>query len=174
MVNSCCQLNNDLSFLNMNNIYAIKTWLIWSSLTLALLSVAGCSSSPKSSSSASTAMAAVEHARAQIGVKYRYGGASPRSGFDCSGLVYYSYKQAGKRLPRSTNGLYEASTKVTKNSLRPGDLVFFHINRNKISHVGIYLGQNKFVHAPSKGKQVEIASLRSRYWTKHFTRGGRI
>ena len=143
-------------------------------LGLVFVFLAACSSSPTTTSHSSLALTALKHARAQIGVKYRYGGTNPATGFDCSGLVYYSYSRAGKRLPRSTKGLYKVSRSVEPSELRPGDLVFFKINRRKVSHVGIYLGNSRFVHAPSTGKHVEVTSLENRYWRKRFSRGGRI
>jgi len=142
---------------------------------LFIISVSACSTSTsKQTAPSSSAVVAIKHAKAQIGVHYKYGGNSPASGFDCSGLIQYSYKQAGIRLPHSTKQLYKITQRVDKDDLRPGDLVFFKINRRKISHVGIYLGNNRFVHAPSTGKRVNIASLDLNYWKKRFSRGGRF
>lgn len=109
-----------------------------------------------------------------IGVRYRYGGRHPETGFDCSGLVYYSHLRAGKRVPRTSQAQYRASTPVSRQGLREGDLVFFRIKRSRISHVGIYLGDGRFVHAPSTGKKVTVTSLDDPYWRKRFVRGGRV
>ena len=113
-------------------------------------------------------------ARRQVGVPYRYGGRSPRTGFDCSGLVYYSHAQAGISVPRTTRDLYRRATPVSRTRLRPGDLVFFRVNTPRVGHVGIYLGDGRFVHAPSAGKRVAIESMSNPYWKSRFLRGGRI
>ncbi len=107
----------------------------------------------------------------QVGVPYRYGGQSP-SGFDCSGLVHYSYLRAGQSLPRTTGQLWNSTTRVGRNDLQPGDLIFFSID-GKMQHVGMYLGADRFVHAPSSGKHVTVASLRTNYYDRAFLRGGR-
>ena len=106
-----------------------------------------------------------------VGTPYRYGGNTPR-GFDCSGLVHYSYASVGMNIPRTTAGQWADLTPVDKQNLRTGDLLFFSIS-GKISHVGMYLGDSRFVHAPSTGKTVSIASLRSDYYRKAFIRAGR-
>jgi cell wall-associated NlpC family hydrolase len=107
----------------------------------------------------------------QLGVPYRYGGRSP-TGFDCSGLVQYAYGLAGKSLPRTTGELWETTASVKGGALRPGDLVFFQID-GKMSHVGLYLGKDNFVHAPSTGRVVSIESLDSPFYSNAFIRGGR-
>lgn len=116
----------------------------------------------------------IQTARSQIGTSYKYGGQSPYEGFDCSGLVYYSFEKAGVSLPRTTIGQYKYSRPVKKSQIRRGDLVFFRIYRSRVSHVGIYLGNNRFIHAPSSGKSVTIARLDKPYWRKRFIRAGRI
>jgi len=116
----------------------------------------------------------ISTAKAQIGKPYRYGGTSPKTGFDCSGLINFSYKKAGLTVPRTTTQLYKTSSPVKKKHLKRGDLVFFRINRRTISHVGLYLGNGKFVHAPSSGKRVNIANMNDKYWRHRFSRGGRI
>lgn len=107
----------------------------------------------------------------QVGTPYRYGGSGP-SGFDCSGLVQYSYFRAGKQLPRTTKQLWTSSEAVERRELRVGDLVFFNIE-GKMSHVGLYLGQRRFVHAPSSGRTVTVTSLDAPFYQKAFMRGGR-
>lgn len=107
----------------------------------------------------------------QVGVPYRYGGENP-AGFDCSGLVQYAYLRAGKALPRTTTQLWKNTRKVGRNDMRAGDLVFFAIN-GKMQHVGMYVGEDRFVHAPSSGKTVTIASLSSDYYSQAFLRAGR-
>lgn len=116
----------------------------------------------------------IKIAEHQVGVSYHFGGESPVEGFDCSGLVYYSYQQIHVNLPRTTLAQLKYSVPVSRKELRPGDLVFFRIHRSRISHVGIYLGNNRFIHAPSTGKSVTISHLNSPYWKKRFIRAGRI
>lgn len=114
-------------------------------------------------------------ARHFVGVPYRRGGTSPQ-GFDCSGLVYYTLKHTGISVPRSAHDQYLHSTPIKKSELRPGDLVFFRINRrsSRITHVGIYLGDNRFIHARSGGRKVDITSLSDNYYSARFVRGGRV
>ena len=114
---------------------------------------------------------AAEIALRQVGVPYRYGGNSPR-GFDCSGLVHYSYAHAGKSIPRTTAGLWADLTPVETRHMRTGDLLFFSI-AGKMSHVGMYLGGGRFVHAPSTGQVVSVESLESDYYSKALLRAGR-
>jgi cell wall-associated NlpC family hydrolase len=157
-------------------------------LYLVLLALAGltaCASAPQQPVSAPPAItpAAAEvqpppHpglaiARDMVGTPYRYGGASPK-GFDCSGLVYYSYRKAGIKVPRTTREQYRRSEHIKLSSLRPGDLVFFRISRDKPAHVGIYAGSGQFIHAPSNGKQVSYASLVDPYWEARVVGAGRL
>lgn len=107
----------------------------------------------------------------QIGVPYVYGGSSVR-GFDCSGLVQYAYSQAGKRIPRTTAGQWQTLRPVDRDELRVGDVLFFRIE-GKIAHVGLYLGDQRFVHAPSSGREVTVAGLDSDYYRRALVRGGR-
>lgn len=111
---------------------------------------------------------AARHALAMRGKPYRYGGYTPK-GFDCSGLVHYSYAKSGGHLPRNTNGLWVRSRTVARSEMRPGDLLFFHQEGKSNSHVGLYVGNNRFVHAPSSGKRVSTASLSDPYWRRHFS-----
>ena len=107
----------------------------------------------------------------QVGVPYRYGGSSA-NGFDCSGLIQYSYRQAGKSVPRTTGQLWAATTTVSRNELRQGDVLFFRVE-GKMSHVGLYLGGQRFVHAPSSGRTVSVESLNSPFYADAFIRAGR-
>lgn len=107
----------------------------------------------------------------QIGVPYEYGGET-RDGFDCSGLVRYSYGAVGKSVPRSTGEQWRRLTPVSPKRLQVGDVLFFRIE-GSISHVGIYLGDERFVHAPSTGRSVGVASLDSGFYRNAFVRGGR-
>lgn len=115
--------------------------------------------------------AAAKVAIEQVGTPYRYGGAG-RSGFDCSGLVHYAYLQVGKQIPRTTGELWRQLTPVPATDLRAGDILFFNID-GKMSHVGLYLGDRQFVHAPSTGKHVSVAELNSDFYRQAFIRAGR-
>ena len=121
---------------------------------------------------ASSRERAVQVALAQLGKPYRYGGASP-SGFDCSGLVWYSYGKAGIKVPRTTGLLWQRLPSVPAEQLSRGDVLFFNIE-GKPSHVGLYLGQGEFVHAPSSGKTVKTESLNSSYYAPRLLKIGRI
>jgi murein DD-endopeptidase len=108
----------------------------------------------------------------QLGTPYRYGGSKP-GGFDCSGLVEYSYAKAGLIVPRTSFEQYRAAQPIDISDAKPGDLLFFRYDR-KISHVGIYLGEDRFIHAPSTGKLVSVASLRDPHYQAHFVRAGKM
>lgn len=112
-------------------------------------------------------------AREQVGVSYQYGGMSPTTGFDCSGLVHYSYAQAGVTVPRTSRDQFRASQKISLADARPGDILFFQ-DEEKLSHVGIYLGQRRFVHAPSSGRTVSVADIDSPYYQTHLVAVGRL
>lgn len=103
-------------------------------------------------------------------VPYVRGGHSPTTGFDCSGFVRYVFAHAiGLRLPANSAGQFLAGIKVKRDDMQPGDLVFFHTGgRKRISHVGIYLDNGRFIHSPSAGKSVEVSSLAEAYWSKRF------
>ena len=116
---------------------------------------------------------AADVAVTMVGKPYRYGGNDP-SGFDCSGLVQYSYRSAGMKLPHSTRLLKKHTTAVRKRTPRKGDLVFFKQRGKSYSHVGIYVGRNRFVHAPSTGKLIRIDSLKNSYWKRHFLNARRF
>ncbi|MEO6696803.1 MAG: C40 family peptidase [Gammaproteobacteria bacterium] len=113
-------------------------------------------------------------AQQMIGAPYRPGGTTPR-GFDCSGLVLYTYRQAGiVNLSRTTAGLFQQTQPVTLDDMLPGDLLFFEISGHGVSHVGIYQGDNEFIHAPVSGKQVSVGTLDNGYWSKRLVRAGRL
>lgn len=151
----------------------------WIFLTILFTAASGCSSSPSRPSgqieyNSPQSSTVIKVARSMLGTPYKYGGVSPKTGFDCSGLVLYSYKQVGVQLPRTADDQFLATFPVAKKAIKRGDLLFFRINYRKISHVGIYLGNNTFIHAPSSGKKVSIARLDSPYWSKRFAKAGRI
>jgi len=126
--------------------------------------------SPAGRSRSAGEQAAVAAVR-QVGVPYRYGGNNVR-GFDCSGLVQYAYRAAGKELPRTTDDLWQQMQPVSGRNLEVGDVLFFDIE-GKVSHVGLYLGSRRFVHAPATGREVTIADLDSDFYRNAFIRGGR-
>lgn len=146
-------------------------------LALVFTGLTGCASSPSaprlSAVGSAADTSALTIARDMIGVPYRYGGSSPR-GFDCSGLVYYSYRKAGIEVPRTTGEQYRQSRRVKMSSLQPGDLIFFKISRTKLSHVGIYAGDGRFIHAPSSGKHVSYAVITDPYWESRVVGAGRL
>jgi cell wall-associated NlpC family hydrolase len=107
------------------------------------------------------------------GRPYRYGGYDP-SGFDCSGLVYYSFNQLGLKIPRTSYDQYKASSPVYISRMRPGDLVFFRIDGQFVSHVGIYLGDNRFIHAAGKSKHVRIDDMSTDFWQKRLVGAGSL
>lgn len=109
------------------------------------------------------------------GIRYKYGGSTPETGFDCSGFVRYVFKQAASlTLPRSAIEISQLGTPVPKNELQPGDLVFFNTLKSTFSHVGIYLGNNKFIHSPSSGGKVRVENMQDSYWTKRYNGAQRI
>jgi cell wall-associated NlpC family hydrolase len=107
-----------------------------------------------------------------VGTPYRYGGSSPR-GFDCSGLVYYSYRKAGIHVPRTTTSQLNNSLPVPLQQVQAGDLLFFKLSRRAVSHVGIYAGNGQFIHAPSRGKKVSITPVNDPYWQQRLVAAGR-
>ena len=110
-----------------------------------------------------------------LGVDYRYGGGSPESGFDCSGLVAHVFREAyGLELPHNARAQSELGVRVSLSELRAGDLVFYNTLNRPFSHVGIYLGDGRFVHAPKTGAQVRVESIRGRYWMRRFDGARRI
>ncbi len=110
-----------------------------------------------------------------LGVHYRFGGNSPESGLDCSGLVRYVFREAtGLVLPRRAEEMSRVGEHVNEEELRPGDLVFFNTLRRAFSHVGIYIGEGRFVHAPATGKEVSVEEIDRRYWQHRFNGGRRL
>ena len=108
-------------------------------------------------------------AEKQLGIPYKWGEESPSKGFDCSGLVYYVLKTLGVNVSRTQATMYKQGTYVPKSELKPGDIVFFqNTYKAGISHVGIYVGDGKFIHAPQSGQVVSYADLNSNYYTSHY------
>ncbi len=110
-----------------------------------------------------------------IGVRYRYGGDTPVGGLDCSGLIRYVFQQVtGVNLPRTSKELSQVGANVSLDDLQVGDLVFFNTRNYAFSHVGLYLGDNRFIHAPRRGREVEISTLSREYWQRHFNGARRL
>lgn len=118
----------------------------------------------------------LREAKAQIGAPYRYGGSDPKKGFDCSGLVWYCYRQHGSATPRTARELFKVGEELRKQDLQPGDLVFFDTDPHgpKPAHVGIYSGGGRFVHAPSSQGRVREDELVNNYWRKAWVGARRI
>lgn len=114
-------------------------------------------------------------AMGMLGIRYKYGGSTPENGLDCSGLVRYVFKEAwGADLPRTSREISQVGERIDKQDLRPGDLVFYNTLRHAFSHVGIYLGDNKFIHSPSAGGEVRIESMDVSYWKRRFNGARRM
>jgi cell wall-associated NlpC family hydrolase len=109
------------------------------------------------------------------GIKYKYGGSSPDTGFDCSGFVRYVFHNAANlTLPPTARAISQIGKTVKKDELQPGDLVFFNTLKHAFSHVGIYIGDNKFIHAPRTGAAVRVENMQDSYWAKRFNGGQRL
>ena len=110
-----------------------------------------------------------------IGVRYRFGGNDEESGLDCSGFVRLVFKDSiGTLLPRTAREMSEVGQRIDSSQLKPGDLVFFNTMRRAFSHVGIYLGDNQFMHAPRAGAEVRVESMDSSYWIKRYNGARRV
>lgn len=148
---------------------------------LALVVPMGCSTVPPELPKAETAPVGEKRAEAvlqallALGLDYRYGGNSPETGFDCSGLVAHVFREAyGIRLPQNARAQSEYGVRVSLAELRAGDLVFYNTLNRPFSHVGIYLGDGRFVHAPKTGAQVRVEPIRGSYWMRRFDGARRI
>ena len=143
-------------------------------LALLLLFAAACAKYPSSTGpleGTATGQAIVRTARSVMGTPYKYGGSSPGTGFDCSGLVCWAYAKNGVTLPRTTVEQKKVGRSVRKSDLKPGDVLIFRIRRGL--HAGIYTGGGKFIHSPSRGKTVREEDLSMAYWKKTFVEGRR-
>jgi cell wall-associated NlpC family hydrolase len=167
----------------------------WRALTLGVFLLSGCASAPdlvrtpsrtEASSAVPSSVVRIPPARQQsqqaglsevaihaiglVGIPYRWGGNTPQGGFDCSGLVVYVARRAqGLQLPRTVAEMSRVGQEIPVEDRLPGDLVFFNTSGHPFSHVGIYVGQNRFVHAPNEGGTVRIDNLVSAYWGPRIT-----
>ncbi|ATE59722.1 C40 family peptidase [Thauera sinica] len=117
----------------------------------------------------------VDQAMGHLGIRYRFGGTSPETGLDCSGLVMNVFRNAiGLDLPRTAAEMARMGENIGRKELKPGDLVFFNTMRRAFSHVGIYLGDGQFVHAPSSGGKVRVENMANSYWAARFNGARRL
>lgn len=153
----------------------MKKLLIFSFVIL----LSACGSAPQrtvsDSSPAEKMNDAVMYAMSLTDTPYRYGGNSPEEGFDCSGFVGHVYQHSlGITLPRTSREISQVGISLHSNQLRPGDLVFFNTRRRSFSHVGIYIGDGKFLHAPKSGSSIRVENLNEGYWASHYNGARRI
>ncbi len=144
------------------------------------LFLAGCSTAPKiqhypkqagpskQQYPHSKGMKIQSYAASLLGIPYKYGGITPRTGFDCSGLTMYVHKQNGITIPRVARDQFKQGKLIARQALRSGDLVFFETYRKGASHVGIYIGDNQFIHSPNKNKNVRISNLSNSYYRQRY------
>lgn len=117
----------------------------------------------------------VAAARSLTGTPYKWGGESPQTGFDCSGLTWWTYRQVGVDLPRISYDQFEVGRPVGRRDIRPGDLVFFQLHRGrKNMHVGIATDKDSFIHSPSNGGRVREEPFDTPYWREHFIGARRV
>ncbi len=168
---------------------AISTWMLTASIAMAapsddmgsflvdkgLLTQIGDQIGHVGHSVGEKASELVVNAMGFLGVPYRRGGNTLETGFDCSGFVRAMYQQTvGLILPRSADQQAAATQTIEKGELRPGDLVFFNTMRRAFSHVGIYIGDNKFIHSPRSGAEVRVEDMRLGYWQTRFNGARRV
>ncbi|MDD5383881.1 MAG: C40 family peptidase [Gallionella sp.] len=147
-------------------------------LTLLILLLGACSttpSTPQIQTSGGRMNDVALYALSLADTPYRYGGNSSDNGFDCSGFVQYVYLNTlGIKLPRTSTEMSRAGEPLDAGQLHPGDLVFFNTRQQPFSHVGIYVGEERFVHSPSSGKAIMVASMREKYWRSRYDGARRI
>jgi cell wall-associated NlpC family hydrolase len=163
--------SNRNPFMNTSAFKINRCFFIRLLLPLAVMLFSGCAGVPEKEPAAPRVESPlVAYALSLQGVPYRYGKASPEEGFDCSGFVKHVYQKQGIDLPRTVKDMASSLPQIPKDDVHSGDLVFFNTNGNAFSHVGIYVDDSRFIHAPSRrtGK-VLVSSLKNRYWEKHYT-----
>ncbi|MHB9118421.1 MAG: C40 family peptidase [Burkholderiales bacterium] len=153
--------------------------LLQASFLLAVLLVAGCGTAPSvrhgsaqfklPAANPALGREVVMYAFGLINTDYRFGGSNPESGLDCSGMVSYIFENAvGLKLPHNAAQIAELGRDIDMDDLQPGDLVFFNTEHRSFSHVGIYIGNNRFIHAPSSNGKIKISSLKNSYYAHHL------
>lgn len=144
-------------------------------LLIAVLLLTACAGAPqRPAADAATGERIAATAMAQVGQPYRFGGSSPGSGFDCSGLVLHAHAAEGIAVPRTTEDQFRAARSVPYARLAPGDLLFFRFDGPKVSHVGIYTGGGRFVHAPQTGRPVETRGINDPGYRSQLVGAGRL
>ncbi|MDR3073764.1 MAG: C40 family peptidase [Deltaproteobacteria bacterium] len=147
-------------------------------LLLACLGLFGCGKSVVDGGPAHrgriSGSAVVATARSQLGVPYKYGGVSPKTGFDCSGLIYWSYGQYGFRVPRQAGEQAGAGKAVKKSQLRQGDILVFRISARSGIHTALYSGNGNFIHSPSTGKKIREDNMNDEYWKRRYVSARRV
>jgi cell wall-associated NlpC family hydrolase len=169
-----------LEFLPMRFLYCI--FIVWLALAGGLAraeELAATEPPPPVLQTASGWSAAAQevllNALSLTGVPYKYGGKSPQTGFDCSGFVSYVFQQATNLvLPHGARAISQLGQAIPLEQLQPGDLVFFNTLKSAFSHVGIYLGEGRFIHAPSSGDSIRIVDMSDSYWAKRFNGARRL
>jgi cell wall-associated NlpC family hydrolase len=147
------------------------------SLSLAISSASANLQRPVSLEASPSITSVIDRAHSLLGTPYRMGGTSVAQGFDCSSFLVYLFKtEANIHLPRTTAAMHRSTAATVKrDALQPGDAVFFRGNgRGQVSHVGLYIGEGKFIHSPRTGKSVRIDSLANRYWSRNYTTAKRF
>ena len=147
---------------------------LWAVSVLLLFVLDGCAKYTPPPPGTASGRQICDTARSNIGVRYKTGGALPSTGFDCSGLVQWTFAQYGILVPRTTRDQVRAGVEVAKKQLRPGDLVVFKISGRNNLHTGIYTGDGKFVHSPGTGKRVREDALEEKYWQRRFLAARRM
>ena len=144
-------------------------------ILISVVLLSACASTKESSLPDRTYKQLTSYAQTLIGSPYKYGGKSPSTGFDCSGYVGHVFKNiAGISLPHNSRQISRHGKSVKASQLREGDLVFYDTNNQSFSHVGIYLGNERFIHAPSSGGSVRVEDMNMDYWKKHYNGARRI
>ncbi|NWC91276.1 MULTISPECIES: C40 family peptidase [unclassified Pseudomonas] len=147
------------------------------SLSMAISSASANLQRPASIATPSSIDNVIDRAHSLLGTPYKLGGTTVKQGFDCSSFLVYLFKtEANIHLPRTTAAMHRSTASTIKrDALQPGDAVFFRGNgRGQVSHVGLYIGEGKFIHSPRTGKSVRIDSLANSYWNRNYTTGKRF
>ena len=146
----------------------------WGALAVAMVALAGCASPARRPGPRSDPGAAIATLAASlVGARYHFGGADA-AGFDCSGLAFYVHERVGLTIPRTASEQQRAARAVPLDKLAPGDLVFFHIHKHGVDHVGIYAGSGRFIHAPRAGSAVAYGDLSEAFYRKRLASAGRF
>lgn len=142
-----------------------------------VLSTASANVQPRPTFAKAAISDVVDRAHELLGTPYKWGGTSVQQGFDCSSFLVYLFKtEANIQIPRTTAAMHRSTAAtIGRNALKPGDAVFFKANgRGQVSHVGLYIGEGKFIHSPRTGKTIRIDSLSNSYWNKNYTTAKRF